>query len=192
MPVSATVTYSSVTIESEWREFETKFNNAIQHENTVETHGFDVAVVYTPDREEKIPGRLSDSVAKAYRSAERNRKLEDGEDAAATMYRRAIDVAIREKYPDVKGNLAPRIEALASKQVIPPALKDWADHIRWIGADGAHEPEGVTPEELDVLRGFTEAFLRYLITLPFEVDFRRGLIDKDGNPIGQNENHDEE
>ncbi|MDR6755193.1 hypothetical protein J2Y48_000466 [Mycoplana sp. BE70] len=120
------------------------------------------------------PPHLPENVAKAFRSAERNFAQPDGEDAAATMYRRSIDVAIREKHPEVKGLLAVRIAKLTEKGLLPPSMKDWADHIRWIGNDGAHEPEGVTAEEAKAIRGFADAFLRYFISIPFEVSLRRG------------------
>jgi len=183
MPVVGEVSHPGALNPGSHSVLKSEFTKAANTDYAIDTGPLKAEVVLTPEQSSELPDHLSTAVAKAYRSAERNRQMEDGEDAAATMYRRAIDVAIREKYPDVKGNLAPRIEKLAERQAIPPALKDWADHIRWIGADGAHEPEGVTPEEVEVLRGFTEAFLRYLITLPFQVNYRRGLIDKEGIPI---------
>lgn len=127
-----------------------------------------------------IPEHLSTAVAKAYRAAEKNFRLPDCEDAAATMYRRSIDVAIRELYPDVTGNLAPRISRLVEVGAIPSQMRDWADHIRWIGNEGAHEPEGVVRSDLEVLRKFTEAFLTYVVTMPFKVRLARGLISADG------------
>ena len=183
MPIACIVHNSKQKDFTSWKEFRNVFQDAMSKDQAIDASGLQTAVVLTPDRSTDLPDHLPASVSKAYRSAERNRTLKDCEDAAATMYRRAIDVAIREKYPDIKGLLAQRIKQLADEHKIPPALRDWADHIRWIGNEGAHEPEGVTSGEVEVLRGFTEAFLRYLITLPFEVDLRRGLIDEKGNPI---------
>lgn len=144
---------------------------------------FDIEVVRTPIEKNDIPKHLSPAVAKAYRSALKNYHQEDGEDAAAMLFRRALDVAIREKHPEVKGLLSPRINRLVELGLLPPSMKEWADQIRLIGNDGAHEPEGVTMAELKPMLGFTEAFLRYFITIPFEVDLHRGKIDRDGNPV---------
>lgn len=158
-------------------------SKALLGEGNVAALGYTVVDTWPKAAERSIPAHLPETVAKAFRSAENNFTAPDGEDAAAMLYRRAIDVAIREKHPEIKGLLAPRINKLVEKGLLPPSMKDWADQIRLIGNDGAHEPEGVTMEELKPMRGFTEAFLRYFITIPFEVALRRGQIDEDGNAI---------
>lgn len=161
----------------------TSGSKALLGEGNVAALGFAVVDTWPKAAERSIPAHLPETVAKAFRSAENNFATPDGEDAAAMLYRRAIDIAIREKHPEIKGLLAPRINKLAEKGLLPPSMKEWADQIRLIGNDGAHEPEGVTMDELGPMRGFTEAFLRYFITIPFEVALRRGQIDEDGNAI---------
>lgn len=69
------------------------------------------------------------------------------------------------------------------KGLLPPSMKEWADQIRLIGNEGAHEPEGLTMDDPIPMRGFTEAFLRYFITIPFQVALRRGKINSDGKPV---------
>jgi hypothetical protein len=138
------------------------------------------ADVVTTETEIEGPEHLTDNVAKAFRAAEKNYPMEDCEDASATMYRRSLDVATKEAYPSISGSLSQRIAELSRQNVIPQAMKDWADHIRWIGNDGAHEPIGVNKDELEVIRGFTDAFLRYLISMPFKVRLARGEINPDG------------
>ena len=181
-PVGAKLTRKDSQNASLQAHFNQKLTQAMGAPYSVGPLGFEIEIVRTPPPVADIPPHLSETVAKAFRSAERNMSLPDGEDASATMYRRAIDVAIREKFPKLPGMLAKRIEAITKQGLLPQQMKDWADHIRWIGNDGAHDPEGVNREELVVLRGFTDAFLRYFISLPFEVALRRGEINEDGSP----------
>ncbi|KAB2758000.1 DUF4145 domain-containing protein [Brucella anthropi] len=142
---------------------------------TLEDIGCDGYVVYTPSPEPDTPGHLSAAVLKAYSTAEKNLRMEGCEDAAAVMYRRAIETAIKEKYPDLKGDLIKRIDKLQTDNLIPEAMKDWAHEIRIVGNGGAHDIDGVTREEIVAARGFADAFLRYLISLPEEVRRRRDI-----------------
>lgn len=181
-PISALLSTPLSYQKHHWPTAATEASKALLGEGTVISLGYTVKNIWPQRAPSPIPEHLPASVAKAFRSAESNYATPDGEDAAAMLYRRAIDVAIREKHPELKGLLAPRIAQLVTKGLLPPSMKDWADQIRLIGNDGAHEPEGVTMDELTPMRGFTEAFLRYFITIPFEVALRRGEIDADGNP----------
>ena len=182
-PVGLSFTHTEYNRSVQHHSFNQEFDEALRREHNITSGKFLAKVVITPIPTSNAPDHLPANVAKAFRSAERNFKAEDGEDAAAMLYRRAIDVAIKEKHPEIKGNLAPRIEKLVKLGLLPPSMKEWGDQIRLIGNDGAHEPEGVTRDELVPMRGFTEAFLRYFITIPFEVAVRRGEIDEQGNPI---------
>ncbi|MCV0348470.1 MAG: DUF4145 domain-containing protein [Nitratireductor sp.] len=177
------------TEHKEWSEhvrFADYFQRAAKAEHNITAGFIRAKVVHTPNTNATVPDHLPPTVEKAFKSAERNYVAEDGEDAAAMLYRRAIDIAIREKHPEIKGNLALRIEKLVGLGLLPPSMKSWSDQIRLIGNGGAHEPEGVTKEELKPMRGFTEAFLRYFITIPFEVALARGEIDERGMPVQQN------
>lgn len=152
-------------------------------QGSVESLGYRVKEMWPTPSPPQIPAHLPQEVEKAFKGAERNFFMEDGEDAAAMLYRRSLDIAIRIKHPELKGLLAPRISKLTDKGMLPPQMKEWADHIRLIGNDGAHEPEGVSMTDLKPMRNFTEAFLRYFITIPFQVSMHRGEIDENGNPI---------
>lgn len=162
--------------------FQSAFMQAVKGDAAPNSMGFTCRVLRTPSTTSALPEHLSPAVQKALTAAETNFDLPHCEDASATMFRRAIDVAIREKHPKVTGMLKPRIDKLNKEGFIPDAMKAWTDEIRLIGNDGAHEPEGVDRSELAVLRAFTDAFLRYYISLPFEVELRRGKINDDGSP----------
>lgn len=183
LPLSALLHSPYKNTKSEYKNSVAQASSVLMGEGNVVTLGFKLKDFWPKPEPPNIPAHLPESVAKAFRAAENNYQMVDGEDAAAMLYRRAIDVAIREKHPEIGGLLAKRITALTDQGLLPPSMKAWADQIRLIGNEGAHEPEGVTKEDLTPMRGFTEAFLRYFITIPFEVDLRRGLIDAQGNNL---------
>ncbi|MCB1424102.1 MAG: DUF4145 domain-containing protein [Nitratireductor sp.] len=127
-------------------------------------------IVYPPALFSDIPPDLPESVERAYRQAERNRVQPDCEEPAATGYRRAIENAIKEKHPETKGPLRDRIRKLGDSGNLPKDMVAWAHQVRILGNDGAHELDGVTREEVEQARGFADAFLRYLISMPVMVE----------------------
>ncbi|MBW6523418.1 DUF4145 domain-containing protein [Sphingomonas sp. RHCKR47] len=123
----------------------------------------------------QIPADLPSEVEKAFSQAEVNRSTPDCEEAAAMMYRRSLELGVKSAYPQLTGSLAARIKTLVRDHHLPATIGDWLDQVRLIGNDGAHEVEGVTRDELIAARGFVDAALRYIFTLPAEVARRRGL-----------------
>lgn len=87
-------------------------------------------------------------------------------DAAGTMFRKSLDVALKRIYPEAKGTLQKRIDALPQEIGITPAMKEWAHEIRDLGNDAAHEDEPFTEVEAKALQAFIEMFLTYAFTLP--------------------------
>ncbi|MCO5072843.1 MAG: DUF4145 domain-containing protein [Rhizobiaceae bacterium] len=183
-PISVQATHKGYTTAAQHQGFHNALANALNQHSELKAAGFACELVITPSGDETAPHHLSDAVKKAFSGAERNTKMTDGEDAAAMLYRRAVDVATKEKYPSYSNlTLHQRIKKLSEDGILPKPMVDWADHIRWIGNDGAHEPEGVTKNEVKQMQGFADAFLRYLVSMPFEVDLARGKIDAQGNPV---------
>lgn len=120
-----------------------------------------------------IPEFLDDDVARIYLQAERNFPVAGNEEAAGTMYRKALDVGLKKVAPDAKGTLAARIKTLAASHKLTPAIAEWADHVRDLGNEAAHEDVPPTGAELATLRSFTEMVMRYLFTLPKMVELRK-------------------
>lgn len=121
----------------------------------------------------QIPSSLPAPIERSLRQAERNFAAKDCEDAAAIMYRRALESAIKDKFPDAKGTLAARIDKAVTLGGLPQFMSDWAHEVRLVGNDGAHDLEGVSRVDLEAARGFVDAFLRYLYSLPAMVEERR-------------------
>jgi hypothetical protein len=122
-----------------------------------------------------IPEHIPDAVGRALLQAERNAVTAGNEEAAGIMYRKALDLAITSIAADVKGNLKSRIEKLVERHDLTPSLGDWANQIRVLGNEAAHEEEPPTRDDLEALRGFTGLVLQYLFTLPAQVKMRKLL-----------------
>ncbi|MDR6625706.1 DUF4145 domain-containing protein [Caulobacter segnis] len=119
------------------------------------------------------PEHLPAPVEKAFLQGEKNLALEGCEEPAATMFRRALDVGLKLRFPDLKGDLYKKIEKLAEAHAIPQSLADWAHEVRVIGNDGAHDLDGCSVEDAVAARNFVDAVLRYLFSLPGMIDSRR-------------------
>lgn len=90
------------------------------------------------------------------------------------MFRKALDVATVELDPSLSPlKLVRRIDSLADRHLITPALREWAHEVRLDGNEAAHEPDEPTSEEIGQLGEFTEMFLVYAFTMPGRVAARR-------------------
>jgi hypothetical protein len=138
---------------------------------TVQNFRLNLVEYWPKATEPAVPDHLPDPVAKAFLQAERNFPLAGHEEAAGSMYRRALEVGLMIKYPDLKGTLAQRIKKLVETNILTKELGEWSDGIRLIGNDAAHADE-VTQEDLKMARAFTDAVLRYTFTLPEQVRLR--------------------
>jgi hypothetical protein len=120
-----------------------------------------------------IPEYLPVEVERIYLQAERNFPIPGNEEAAGTMYRKALDVGLKIIDPSVAGTLKARIETLVKQHRLTPSLGEWAQQIRLLGNETAHEIDQPTREEVEALRNFSDLVLRYLFTLPTMVEARR-------------------
>lgn len=129
-----------------------------------------------PPMEREVPTDLPADVEKAFVQAEVNFAQESMEEPAAVMYGRALERAIKAKHSELNGTLAENIKKLVKTNVIPEAMGHWANDIRVIRNNGAHD-DGVSREDLTAQRDFTDAFLRYLFSMPAMVE--RGWARRD-------------
>ena len=123
-----------------------------------------------------IPAHLPNDVARIYLQAERNFPVEGNEEAAGTMYRKALDTGLRIAAPDMTGPLNKRIDKLVETHLITSSLGEWAHQIRLLGNESAHDIDQPTRDELTALRDFSDLVLRYLFTLPAMVAARKSLL----------------
>jgi hypothetical protein len=121
-----------------------------------------------------IPDYLPPDVIRVYLQAERNFPINGNEEAAGTMYGKALDIGLLKIDSSLKGMLGQKIRKLAEDGKLTPDIAEWSGEIRDIRNDATHEEAPITREELEALRSFTEMVLRYLFTLPNMVRKRRG------------------
>lgn len=126
-----------------------------------------ISRVYPVPLANKAPADVPPEVSAAFLSGLDNLGRKGGANAAAIMFRRAIEIAVKKIDPDApKGaDLKTRISRL-SDDVATPAMKKWANHVRLDANDATHEPEEFSPEDAARLRVFAEMFLTYAFTLP--------------------------
>jgi len=122
-----------------------------------------------------MPELLPPAVVHAYRQAEQTYFPEGNEDASGTMYRKALDVGLKLIEPALTGTLGAKIKCLTKTGKLTAELAAWADQVREIGNEAAHDADPLTRDELTALRSFTEMVLTYLFTLPNMVRKRRGV-----------------
>ncbi|WP_157182172.1 DUF4145 domain-containing protein [Methylobacterium sp. WSM2598] len=120
----------------------------------------------------RVPDHLPPGTERALQQAERAFYRKDT-DAAGMMYRRALETALKAKFPNVTGTLYARIKALVDSHDLPPAIGEWAHEVRIIGNDAAHEDDSLSERDMTAMREFTDAVLRYAVTLPAEIELRR-------------------
>jgi len=112
------------------------------------------------------PNDVPAPVASAYLSGLDNLKRKNGTNAAAIMFRRTLEIALKTMVsPPAGNNLKSRIDNLP-KDVATPAMKKWAHQIRLDANDAAHEPEEFSEADAKKLQLFAEMFLTYAFTLP--------------------------
>lgn len=154
-----------------------QFTNAMNHliasPAPIENSHLKLVDSWPKPAEPQIPDHLPPAVSKAFLQAENNFPLPGHEEAAGLMYRRSLELALGAKYPDYEGNLAGMIKKLVAQRVLTEDIGHWANEVRLVGNDAAHATE-VTRDDLEMMRGFADAVLRYLWTLPTQVQQRRG------------------
>lgn len=87
-------------------------------------------------------------------------------DAAGSMFRKALDVGLKTKFPDMKGTLYVRIKKAAKEHKLTPDMAKWAHQVRLGGNDATHEEEPFSEEAAKELASFTRLVFLYLFTLP--------------------------
>lgn len=117
----------------------------------------------------EAPEYCPTEVASAFIQAEHAIRNEHAE-SSASMDRRALEIGTKLIDPGLAGlKLNQRINELANKNLITPALRDWAHGLRIVGNDALHDMEGVTIEEAKQAHELTRFMLIYLFTLPEQV-----------------------
>ncbi len=123
-----------------------------------------------PIRVEEHPEHWPDDVGRFWIQAHRS-LTDENWDAAAVMARSSLQAALREQ--EAQGaNLKQEIADLASRGLLPPLMKDWADTLRELGNDSAHPKPGqppTDPKDAKDVSQFLDFLLEYLYSLPHQI-----------------------
>lgn len=171
-PVVAFLAYLKVPESSE-ATYQARIAELTKPTSQLENLGFELRKHWPVPQEPEAPADLPKTVERAFMQAEKNRMMPDCEEAAATMYRRALDLALKEAFPDEKGSLDGKLKKLVLQQKLPASLGEWAHEVRLIGNDGAHDIDGVSKDDLLDARAFIDTVLKYIFTLPAQIASRR-------------------
>lgn len=76
-----------------------------------------------------IPELLPPDIERIYLQAERNFPISGNEEAAGTMYGKALDISLKKIDPTLTGMLGPRIEKLARDGKLTSDIAEWSRHI---------------------------------------------------------------
>lgn len=171
-PVSAVLRLSRPTSESS-ATYHNKVQQLPSQGTLLEVLGFELVEVWPKPPMPAAPSSLPASVERAFIQAEKNLAMPDCEEAAATMYRRSLDLGLKECFPEEKGTLDAKLKRLVKEKKLPEAVGDWAHEVRVIGNDGAHDLDGVSREDLLDARNFIDTVLKYLFTLPAQITARK-------------------
>ena len=136
----------------------------------------------TPSLE--APNHTPSNVARFFKQGVDN--LPGNWDAAGSMFRKTLDIGLKEKFPEIEGRLIDRIDKAAELQGLTPDLAEWAHQIRLDGNYAAHEEEPSPEVIAKRLHVFTDLVLRYLFTLPGMLEEARDHAEdetrEDGEP----------
>ncbi|WCE67977.1 DUF4145 domain-containing protein [Sulfitobacter faviae] len=116
-----------------------------------------------------VIGDLPPSIELTFAEAEAN--YVDGRMMSASiMYRKTVELAVRDLNPEGKGMLNARIRALQKEEAVPDTLIKLLDTVKFLGNEGAHDDEPPSPEDVERGRDFTRLFLVYSYELPARVE----------------------
>ncbi|MDF0490682.1 DUF4145 domain-containing protein [Sphingomonas sp. H39-1-10] len=158
-----------------WQTLHQRVVNIMQRSGSLNSTELVPVQVWPAPEAARIPDDLPPEVERALGQAEHNFSSLGCEEAAAMMYRRALEIGLKKAYPEMKGMLAARIKQLVAEHHLPAPLGEWLDQVKLIGNEGAHEVDGVSRDDLEAQRGFVDMALRYIFTMPAQIAARRGL-----------------
>ncbi|WP_197514214.1 DUF4145 domain-containing protein [Methylobacterium platani] len=134
-----------------------------------------VAEAWPEPQKPRIPEHLDARVEQLLVQAE-HAYAKRHADMAVIMYGQTLDAALKRHF-EAKGTLNERIKSLVSRHVLPTTIGDWATTVRIIRNEAVHDDGPMTETDMEMTRNFTDAFLRYAVTLPKEIEIRRKLTE---------------
>ncbi len=120
--------------------------------------------IYPSRTSNEAPIHIPENLKRFYEQGVDN--LQKNWDASGSMFRKALETALKIKFPDVKGDLYHRIEGAKEAGGLTADLAEWSHQIRLDGRNAVHEEKPYEKEDAERLHTFTRLVLLYLFTLP--------------------------
>ncbi len=111
------------------------------------------------------PPYTPDPAAKYFKQG-RDSNMSGNWDAAGAMFRKALEAALTDKFPDLSGTLHSRIQKATEQHALTPDLAEWSHEIRNEGNKAVHDEGPYQEEEARRLEAFTDMVFQYLFSLP--------------------------
>lgn len=132
---------------------------------------FRVMETYPKPQTPDAPDHLPSNILRFFEQATDN--LTRNYDAAGMMYRKCIEAAFKNKFPDYTGSQFQRINKAVENGELTTDLGEWAHQIRLDGNSAVHDDDPFTKQQAEDLHAFSEVVLMYLFTLPEMLRTRR-------------------
>ncbi|WP_179188150.1 DUF4145 domain-containing protein [Kiloniella majae] len=130
---------------------------------------------YPTPHEPDLPDHMPENVEHYYLQAESI--LQQHADAAGAMYRKALDVGLKIRFPEIEGLLASRLKKLVNQGLLTEELGDFSHHVRLGGNDAVHDEDPFTVNEAKELGFLTKMVMTYIYTLPEMIRLRQERVD---------------
>lgn len=156
--------------------FEGDINIKGSFKNRVEFKSFER--VYPEIKEIEPPEYLPKEVEDSYLTGKDLLRRFNEDFPRADLYcccvatRRSVEMAMKD-FGASGNNLYQKIEDLANKHIITESMKTWAQEIRVIGNEGAHESGGLVRQDAEQALYFAEMLFKYMYSLPGMIAERR-------------------
>ena len=125
--------------------------------------------IFPASAPDDTPADIPEPVGRAFIQASASLKSQHF-DAACSMYRKAMELALKKFSPDIDAwKIEKRIDRLAKENRITPELQGWAHELRLDGNNAVHSDTEATEEMATQMHELCKFLLIYLYTLPAQV-----------------------
>lgn len=147
-------------------------NEELYTDSDIETLGWYVYETWPSSYSSSLSLDIPAPIRNIFDQAETNFYMDKHEEAAAIMYRKALETALR--HLGATGySLYNKIESLIALKNLGQDIISWAHQVRLIGNDAAHDSQPPSKADLTDLRGITKTLLDLLFVTPALIKRRR-------------------
>lgn len=135
---------------------------------TVQDGGYSIRLTWPEPKMPAAPKDVPEHIARNFIQAEHARQR-DHREAAGMVYRRTLEIALKDIDPEGKGMLKARIDSLTKSGKLNEEMSKWAHSVRDLGNEASHDEPEPSKEDINDLAAFVTITLEYLYTMPAKV-----------------------